>query len=41
MVQSGLDITPIITHKFKIDDYQEGFEIMKSGNSGKVILEWN
>ena len=41
MVQSGLDITPIITHKFKIDDYKEGFEIMKSGNSGKVILEWN
>jgi threonine 3-dehydrogenase len=40
MVQSGLDITPIITHKFKIDDYLEGFEIMKSGNSGKVILNW-
>lgn len=40
MVQSGLDINPIITHKFKIDDFQEGFEIMKSGNSGKVILNW-
>ncbi len=40
MVQSGLDITPVITHRFKIDDYLEGFEIMKSGNSGKVILNW-
>jgi threonine 3-dehydrogenase len=40
MVQSGLDITPVITHRFKIDDYQEGFEIMKSGNSGKIILDW-
>jgi threonine 3-dehydrogenase len=41
MVRSGLDISPIITHKFKIDDFQKGFDIMKSGNSGKVILEWN
>ena len=41
MVQSGLDITQVITHKFKVDDYKEAFEIMKSGNSGKVILEWS
>jgi len=40
MVQSGLPISPIITHRFKVDDYLEGFEIMKSGNSGKVILDW-
>ncbi|WP_337866200.1 L-threonine 3-dehydrogenase [Ignavibacterium sp.] len=40
MIQSGLDVSPVITHKFKIDDYKEGFEIMKSGNSGKVILDW-
>jgi threonine 3-dehydrogenase len=40
MIQSGLDISPVITHKFKIDDFKEGFEIMKSGNSGKVILDW-
>lgn len=40
MVQSGLNITPVITHRFKVDDYLEGFEIMKSGNSGKVILDW-
>ena len=40
MIRSGLDISPIITHKFKIDDFQKGFDIMKSGKSGKVILEW-
>jgi threonine 3-dehydrogenase len=40
MLQSGLDIKPAITHHFKIDDFKEGFELMKSGNSGKVILEW-
>jgi threonine 3-dehydrogenase len=40
MVQSGLDITPIITHRYPIDQYQEAFELMKSGNSGKVILNW-
>lgn len=40
MVQSGLDVSPVITHRFKIDDYLEGFELMKSTNSGKVILTW-
>ncbi|MEN6316089.1 MAG: L-threonine 3-dehydrogenase [Clostridiaceae bacterium] len=40
MLQSGLDITPIITHRYKIDDFQEAFEVMASGNSGKVVLEW-
>lgn len=40
MLQSGLDITPIITHHFPIDDFQEGFDVMCSGQSGKVILEW-
>ena len=41
MIRSGLDIAPIITHKFKIDDFQKGFDVMKSGKSGKVILEWD
>ncbi len=41
MIQSGLDITPVITHRFKIDDFKEGFEIMRSGNSGKIILNWD
>ncbi len=40
MLQSGLDITPIITHEYSVDDYEEAFEIMASGNSGKVILNW-
>jgi len=40
MVQSGLDITPLITHRYPIDQYQEAFELMKSGNSGKIILNW-
>jgi threonine 3-dehydrogenase len=40
MLQSGLDISPVITHHFKIDDYQEAFRTMDSGESGKVILEW-
>ncbi len=40
MLQSGLDISPIITHRFEADDYQEAFETMDSGKSGKVILDW-
>ena len=40
MLQSGLDISPVITHRLKIDDYEEGFRVMKAGQSGKVILEW-
>ncbi|OGU30270.1 MAG: L-threonine 3-dehydrogenase [Ignavibacteria bacterium GWA2_35_9] len=40
MVQSGLNISPLITHRFQVDQYQEAFELMKSGNSGKVILNW-
>lgn len=40
LIQSGLDLTPIITHHFNIDDFQQGFDIMRSGQSGKVILNW-
>ena len=40
MLQSGLDVTPVITHRFRVDAYQEAFEVMGSGQSGKVILEW-
>lgn len=39
MLQSGLDVSPVITHRFAFDDYQKGFDAMLSGNSGKVILE--
>ena len=40
LVQSGMDIKPIITHHFPLSDYQEAFEIMSSGQSGKIILDW-
>lgn len=40
MLQSGLDVTSAITHSFNIDDFQKGFDIMASGKSGKVILDW-
>jgi threonine 3-dehydrogenase len=40
MIQSGLDIKPVITHRYKYEDFIEGFEQMKSGQSGKVILNW-
>ncbi len=40
MLQSGLDIAPVITHRLGVDDYREGFETMASGQSGKVILDW-
>ncbi len=41
MLQSGLDISPVITHRFPYQDFEKGFEVMNSGNSGKVILDWN
>ena len=41
MLQSGLNIRPVITHRLPIDRYLEGFEAMKSGQCGKVILEWD
>ncbi|HUG70431.1 MAG TPA: L-threonine 3-dehydrogenase [Pirellulaceae bacterium] len=40
MLQGGLDISPIITHRFHYTDFQQGFDAMLSGESGKVILSW-
>jgi threonine 3-dehydrogenase len=40
MLQSGLDITPVITHRFPADEFEKGFAVMQSGESGKVILDW-
>ena len=40
LLQSGLDLSPIITHTFSVDDFQKGFDTMGSGQSGKVILDW-
>lgn len=40
MLKSGLDISKIVTHELSYKDYQKGFEIMKSGQSGKIVLNW-
>ncbi|MBI5301464.1 MAG: L-threonine 3-dehydrogenase [Chloroflexi bacterium] len=40
MLNSGLDISPIITHRFHYTEFEKAFEVMRSGNSGKVILNW-
>lgn len=40
MLENGLDIRGVITHRFPVDRYVEGFEIMRSGKSGKVVLDW-
>ena len=41
MIQSGLDISPVLTHSFHFTEFEKGFEVMRSGNSGKVILNWD
>ena len=40
LVQSGLDISPVITHRFHYSEFEKAFEIMKSGESGKILLNW-
>ncbi|MBP1806552.1 L-threonine 3-dehydrogenase [Rubellimicrobium aerolatum] len=40
MLENGLDVRPVITHRFKVADYREAFETMRSGRSGKVVLDW-
>ena len=41
MIQSGLDITPIITHRFHYSEFEKAFDVMRSGQSGKVVLDWS
>ena len=41
MIQGGLDITPVITHRYHFTEFEKGFDVMKSGESGKVILNWD
>ena len=41
MIISGIDLSPMITHRFSIDDFQKGFDIMESGQCGKVVLSWD
>ena len=40
MLQSGLEVRPVLTHQFPVDDFEEAFDIMRSGQSGKVVLDW-
>jgi threonine 3-dehydrogenase len=40
MIQSGLDISKVITHRFPYDAYEQGFQLMRSGKSGKIVLDW-
>ena len=40
MLQNGLDVSKVITHRFDVADFAEGFAAMKSGRSGKVVLDW-
>lgn len=40
MLESGLDISPVITHRFHYTEFEQGFEVMRTGHSGKVILNW-
>lgn len=41
LLQSGLDISPVITHRLHIDEFQQGFDVMRAGQAGKVILDWD
>jgi threonine 3-dehydrogenase len=40
MLQTGLDVDDVITHRFPAEDYEEAFALVASGQSGKVLLEW-
>lgn len=40
MIQTGLNVAPVITHRFHYTRFEEAFQIMRSGNSGKIILDW-
>jgi threonine 3-dehydrogenase len=40
MLQSGLDVTPVLTHRFKAAEFQQAFDTMRTGQSGKVVLDW-
>jgi threonine 3-dehydrogenase len=41
LIQRGLDITPVITHRFPFTEFEQGFELMRSGKSGKIVLSWS
>jgi threonine 3-dehydrogenase len=41
MLEAGLDISPVITHRLRYDEFEQGFAAMREGKSGKVILDWS
>jgi threonine 3-dehydrogenase len=41
MIQCGLDITPVITHRYHYTEFEAAFKVMRSGQSGKVVLTWS
>jgi threonine 3-dehydrogenase len=41
LLQEGLDLSPLVTHRLSVERFQEGFEVMRSGKSGKVVLDWS
>jgi threonine 3-dehydrogenase len=41
LVESGLDITPVITHRFSYREFEDAFAVARSGQSGKVVLDWS
>ena len=41
MIESGLDISPVITHRFPWQEFEKGFEVMRTGEAGKVVLDWS
>ncbi|MCC6312066.1 MAG: L-threonine 3-dehydrogenase, partial [Trueperaceae bacterium] len=41
LLQAGLDVTPVITHRFAAEEYRQAFDVMRSGEAGKVILDWS
>jgi threonine 3-dehydrogenase len=41
LIQRGLDISPVITHRFHYTEFQTAFDLMRSGRSGKIILNWD
>jgi threonine 3-dehydrogenase len=41
MLQTGLDVSPVITHQFGVEQYQDAFDVLASGECGKVIIDWS
>ena len=41
LLQAGMNVSHVLTHRFRAEQFKEGFEVMRSGNCGKVILDWS